>query len=286
MSRLIAAGIAVVALVAGQAAAAAPRASSSDNPQTFSDTTGDSGGALDIASVTVGNTAAGRVSFQIAFANAPAVPRAGDFVGIFIDADGNAATGIDGGFEYTLQTVGLVGDTALARWDGSAFQRVTPSGPLVKSWTPGRGLTLELGKADLGSPTDLTFWVASELLPDGGAFDGEFDDVAPDGDAVYEYAISTPQIRSAALRLSSAAPRAGRRFSVSVSSVTLATGEELQPDATRCRATIAGKALRGGGSGGCTFSIPRSAKRKSITLTVQVTVGTRSLTLTRSFRIR
>lgn len=283
MLRVATLAAALAALVGVQAASGSrPAATSSPtthNPYTFTDPTGDSGGAPDISGVAVGNTAAGEIRFEISIANAPTLLRDNDFVGVFIDADRNPSTGFAGGFEYSIQTAGT--ELLLARWGSSGYERVSaPS--LIKIWVSGGKMTLRVSSADLGNTTGFAFWAATEVLPGSG----DFDDLAPDGTAVYNYTLSIPHIAGIRARFSPTAPRAGRRFGVTGVTVSLETTEEIPATGFRCRATVGGKVLRGTGVGGCTFSIPRSAKGKRLAIAITATVPGESRTLTSSFRIR
>ncbi len=278
--------IALAALVAVHGASASrPDTSASPashNPRTFTDPTGDSaGGAPDIASVLVGNTRAGIIRLEISIANAPPLLRDVDFVGVFINADRNASTGGLGGFEYTIQTTGgIPGQLVFGRWNGSTYA-ATSAPSLVKIWASPK-LTLQVSSADLGNTTGFTFWAATEVLPASG----DFDDVAPDGNAVYDYTVSTPHIAAVRARFSPAAPRAGLRFRVSGVTVRLETAEEMSATNFRCRATLGAKKLRGSGAGGCAFSLPRNAKGKRLSVAITATVEDQSKTITSSFRVR
>jgi hypothetical protein len=69
--------------------------------------------------------------------------------------------------------------------------------------------------------------------------------------------------------------------------VTLQTGDTMAAARLNCRATLAGKRLRGTGRGGCTFRLPASAKRKR--LVVEVTAapaGGEAETGVQTFRVR
>ncbi len=169
----------------------------------------------------------------------------------------------------------------LGRWNGSTYA-TAPAPSLVKAWASGGTMTFQIANADLESTTMFESWAATELLP--GA--GDFDDVAPDGTDVYSYALSTPHATGATARFSSAAPRAGRRFTVV--GVTLQFGANDQAPAARlrCRARLGGKALRGSGRGGCTFAIPRSAKGKRLVITIAASSGGESRTLRSTFQVR
>jgi hypothetical protein len=77
--------------------------------------------------------------------------------------------------------------------------------------------------------------------------------------------ISTVNVRSVP-----AVPTAGAAFRL-VTSITLSTGRRVSPTSARCAARLAGVQLRGSGSGGCTFRIPKSAGGKRLAITVVAT---------------
>jgi hypothetical protein len=284
MHGVAALAVALASLVGVHAAAGttpnAPASPATHNPQTFTDPAGDSGGGPDVSSIVVSNTAAGRIRIEVLLANATTL-RNEDFIGVFIDADRNTSTGPANGFEYTMQTAGLVTPAVLGRWDGTAFVPVSGTS-LVKIWAAGRGVAFDIASADLSNTTGFRFWAATDVLTGSD----DFDDLAPDGDAVYNYALSTPHIASVRARFSPAAPRAGRRFGVAGVTARLTTNEEMPAASFRCRATLARKALRGRGVGGCTFTLARNAKGKRLTIVVTATLAGDSRTLTRSFTVR
>jgi hypothetical protein len=270
----------IVSLVALLAAPGASPAPTAHNPISFTDPTGDSAGGPDITGVTISNTAARLIRFQVAIANTVLLAD-NHFVGIFLDTDRDASNGPFGGFEYSLQTTGATGPPLLGRWDGSQYVRAAaPS--LVKTWVSGGTLTFEISAADLANATEFAFWAATEVLPQ----EGDLDDTAPDGDAVYTYTVSNPHIVSATARYSPAAPRAGRRFSVTRVTLRLASNEQVAAASLRCRATLNGKAIRGAGRGGCTFALARTARGKRLVIAITATLGAESRTLRGTFRVR
>ena len=126
------------------------------NPIRFVDPAGDSAGGPDITAVTISNTAAKVIRFEIAIANT-AILADNQFVGIFIDADNDASNGPFGGFEYTIQAAGALGQAVLGRWDGSAYAP-TSAPSLVKIWVSDGTMTFQIAAADLGNATSFAFW--------------------------------------------------------------------------------------------------------------------------------
>lgn len=97
-------------------------------------------------------------------------------------------------------------------------------------------------------------------------------DTAPDT-GVWTYRISPPHVQRATLRYTPTVPRAGRRFVITGITLVLTTGERVQPASFSCRATLAGRALRGSGRGRCTLPIPRNARGKRLAVVVTPTLG-------------
>jgi hypothetical protein len=273
----------VVAVAALLVLLAAPNASPSPtkhNPIRFTDPRGDVDfpGAPDIRDVTVFNSTKGMIQFDVAIANVPLDIPDENLIAIYLDTDRDASNGPYGGFEYTIQAVGLV-DLFLARWDGT---RYVPTSALVLNIWDDRGvMNIAIRSTRLGNTTRFRFWVATAMLPAAE----DFVDVAPDRGAV-NYALSTPHIARADALFSPLDPRAGRRFSVKGVHVELSSRELFQAASFRCRATLAGRAIRGSGRGGCTYALPRTARGKRLVITIRSTVATRPLTLRYTFRVR
>lgn len=220
------------------------------------------------------------IRFQVAIANTPILAD-NQLIAVFIDADRSPSTGPFGGFEYTIQAAGALGQAFIAHWDGSKYVLVSaPS--LVKIWTSGGTMTFQISSSDLGNTSQLSFWAVSEALPESG----DWDDRAPDAGFVVTYTLSTPHITSATPHFSSATPVAGRRFAVTGATLTLSTDEQVPAPNIRCRATLGGRPIRGSGKGGCSFSVPRSAHGKHLVVVISVSLDSESSTLRRTFRVR
>lgn len=277
---IVATVLAGAALMAGATTASGERGTR--NPSTYHDPTGDSGTGPDISSVTLRNTAAGTIGFDISIPTwKQQILPADGVVALFIDADRDGATGSDG-FEYTLQTSGGFSEAALGRWDSSAWRKVAaPS--LVKILNVSTGtVTFQISRADLGNTGGFHAWVATA----SSMTDEEWADLAPDGDATYDYFLSTPRVTRAAVHSLPSTPRAGRQFTVGGVTFTFATHDKLTARSLRCRATLGRKALRGSGPGGCTFSLPRNAKGKRLAVAITAAVTGDSLMVRKSFTVR
>jgi hypothetical protein len=279
MSRVALAAVVVVLV----AAPGASPALSAHNPISATDPAGDAaGGGPDITGVTVSNTTANAIRFAVDTATTGVLPDT-HLVAVFINSDLNASTGGLGGFEHTIQTAGTVGQVLLGQWNGTTYVPVTAS-VLVKTWDGATGtMTFQIPNTALGNTSAFTWWVATEVLPD---LEDDFDDVAPDGTAVYSYRLGAPHITAATASYSPAAPRAGRRFRVTGVTLRLSSEETVPATSYRCRATLAGRAMRGTGPGGCTYLLPRNARGKRLVVTTTATLGTESRPVRRTFRVR
>jgi hypothetical protein len=268
------------------------------NSTSFTDPVGDSGAKPDITGGTVSNDDAGKITFTVAFANRP-VLSPGDFIEIFVDADNAAWTGNEG-FEYVVD---YSFDTSpatseLTHWDGTQYSTVTTA--TVNGSYTGGTLTLTLSYRALGDTAKLRFFVYSDSSADEE--DTDFDD-APHGNEVFSYQVKIPLLFDAFK-----APAKVKAGKSATAALALTTDDEAHGGVT-CRATIAGKPVRGQGSwvgvllvprispAGdvaspfaykavvfCSWKVPKTAKRKLLKGTMTATKE--GLTVTRSFSVR
>lgn len=253
------------AVAAGLAAAPAHARVSDHNPVGIPDPTGDSNGAPDITRVTVANTIGGDLLFVIQVANRTDIV-ANDLVVIGMDSDQNGQTGEsngDGGIDYAILINGTTREIFLLRWNGSDYEGVT-STSLKGAWVD--GYVASINRAELGNTSALNFYVETGLL-DGT--DEQIDDT-PAG-LYHVYTLSTPHVGKIAPRWAPAAPRAGARFRLNSVQLTFETEETAAASTFTCRATLAGKRLRGTGAGGCTFKLAKTAKGKRFVITITAT---------------
>ena len=290
-------GALVLALVTAGGASAIPRRSSA-NSTSFTDPVGDSGAKPDITGGTVSNDDAGKITFTVAFANRPALTP-GDFIEIFIDADNAAWTGNEG-FEYVLDYsfASSPATSELTVWDGTQYSTVASA--TVNGSYAGGTLTLALSFRALGDTGKLRFFVYS----DSGANeeDTDFDD-APHGNEVFSYQVKIPLLFDAFK-----APAKVKAGKGATAALALTTDDAVHGVVT-CRATIAGKQVRGQGSwvgvllvprpspagdtaspfaykgvAFCTWKVPKTAKRKLLKGTM--TSAKEGLSVSRSFSVR
>lgn len=201
-SRILVAS-AVLALVLAAAAGGV-------NSKTFTDPSGDSELAPDITSVEVSNDDEGTLTFRVTVPNrdtwAP-----DDFVGVYLNTDGNASTGCVNthGGDYTLTFLGkaatLTNYFVLLHCKGGDFDTNTLQasfkGALDRA---GHALSFSVNRRDIGSPNRLSMFLISTSQ------DAAYLDVAPDtGDWAYDViAPPAPTYRDAFAKPGQAKPHA------------------------------------------------------------------------------
>jgi hypothetical protein len=251
------------------------------NPVGAPDATGDGNGAPDIARVTIANDTGGRVLFVVQVSNREALV-AGDRIYIRIDSDRNAQTGEadrGAGIDYMIEIDATARAVLLRRWSGTTFERAETT--TLESVFDG-GYVVLVNRTDIGNAGAIRFYVRTALA----SGDAAQSDTAPNA-ATHEYTLSVSHVDEMTPRWTPAAPRAGRTFRLSALQLTLQTGDRMAAARMSCRAILAGKRLRGTGSGRCTFRLPVSAKGKR--LVVEVTAapaGGEAETGRQTFRVR
>jgi hypothetical protein len=266
------------------------------NSVTFQDSTGEDPQAPDITTVTVSNTDAGMVSFQIAIPNRPELTP--DMaIEIFVDTDFNTATGSPDitGTDYVIEL--LQGEAQLFRWDGTNFsRRFGDPSAVTLSFSYARGVTIRISAAELGATKRFRFVtdVISGLIidPVTGDIDGTNAraDAAPGGGAgFYPFEVRTVAASLVVRKLtrSPARPVAGRTFSLRMTVARSDTGATLQSGRVTCVGRIGRSPLRAttarvvNRAVTCTWAIPNAAKGKSFR--GSVTVVFEGLKASRSF---
>jgi hypothetical protein len=237
------------------------------NPVEVTDPSGDSNGAPDITGVTVANDLSGMILFVVEVANRSGFARDDD-VTIYLDSDRSAATGLPergGGVDYLLRIDATTSQLSLGRWNGTGFE-TAPGTTLQGAWV--NGYIAGVNHLELGATGAFAFFVRTRLQ--GSA--GNQVDFAP-ADTYFPYTLTPPHIEAIAPRFSPAAPRAGSTFRVNSVQLQFETAESATAAAFTCRATLAGKRIRGTGRGACTFKLPKSAKGKRFVLTMTATAA-------------
>jgi hypothetical protein len=288
----------VLLVVVGDGHAAPAR--SATNTATFPDSTGEDAAGPDVISSVVANDDKGGLTFTISVPNRATLT--GDMIFLLLlDTDANPASGSAdfGGADYIIELDGPLQGPAgsgLFRWNGSDFTASgVPQTTLTFSYA--NGPAFRISNAELGGTRRFSFGVLAVsgivLGPDGEPdFTNAHFDSAPDaghGFYTYDVKITPPTLAVRSSRTQPLRPRAGQRFTA-FATVARSDGAPLGGGNVTCRATIAGKSVRAvtfslvGSRASCTYAIPKTAKGKTIRITVGVT--SQGLKATRTFSAR
>jgi hypothetical protein len=262
-------GVLVVLVAAAVPAGAglALSTSATAGPSTYDDPAGDGNGAPDVTRVLVSNDDAGTITMRLAVPDRQQLGQ-DDFVGLWIDADRNDATG-QYGDEYRL--LRFTFGTYFERWNGSDWDLyAAPS--LVIRWNPGE-LMLSAKRDDLGIEDAFDFDVESIVFAGEDPAAWPYDDAPDFGSWTYTMVFAPTLGRAKA---QPARPKAGRLFSVAVP--VLAGGKPVDSGTVKCIATVGGKRLAAAsglnaGTAGCAWRIPANAAGKSFRGSMSVTTG-------------
>jgi hypothetical protein len=291
-------GIGALLIVTGDGHANATAAAA--NTVTFPDSTGEDPQGPDVTSVVAANDDRGTLTFTISIPNRPTLT-ADMFILLAIDSDANPASGSADflGADYIIELDGPLqgpAGVALFRWNGTDFTATgVAQTSLVFSYA--NGATIRINTAELGGTRRFSFGIIAVsglvLSPTGEPdFANIHVDNAPDpghGFFTYDVRVTPPAlvVRSSGARpLRPSAGKLYTRFAV----VGRSDNTPVQAGTTTCRATVAGSALRAtssafsAGRASCTFRIPKTAKGKTIRITI--TVRSQGLAVTRSFSAR
>lgn len=238
------------------------------NPTTFTDPSGDSGTAPDIANVVVSNDANGQITFRVNVAKL-AVPSPVQII-VAIDSDQNAATGLSG-TDYLLLADVSTNTFGLGHWSGTDF--VDASAPTATASTDSAGVTFVINRSDLGNATGLNFWVSA--FDGSEAVAGHFDDAPDLGTWSYQLVSAAPLKLAVAAFVAPKSVKAGKALTALMAATRSDTGNLVGKEGrVQCRATIGGKSLRllasgfvkvGSQSGaGCSWRVPSNAHKKTI----------------------
>jgi hypothetical protein len=257
-------------------------------PTSYLDPTGDNGASADIGGVSVDLAADGYLHVKATIANMPALLTPGDVI-LALDTDRSGSTGLLAGGDYVVLVDMSDLSGAFLKWSGTEYAAAPAQQGDLRYLIGGGGIEFLIRPAALGGATAFNFVLGAGT----GAGDGAQVDVAPDnGTWFFEVQQPAPApapavATSAKATYAPTAPRAGRAFRVTGASVRLDNGASAVAASFRCRATLAGKALRGTGVGGCTFAVPRTAKGKRLVVTVSATYAGRTLSIApRTFVVR
>jgi hypothetical protein len=275
-----------MAVIAAAATLALASSGSARTAGEYGDARGDSGAAPDITGAIVVN-AGGQLTFTLQVVPSAAWDRT-QFQ-LFIDSDANPATGnLDlAGADYVLVDFPSDHTFSFGHWTGSSWDWDTPWSTVQVITLP-IAIAFSVNRSELSNTNQLNAW-ARTVVDQGGP--GNVD-VAPDvGLWNYDLAAGGPDIRGVVTATKPASgPRAGKPFTVTVTGLTLppdgeATPATPRPDRYDCTATLAGRKLKGRGTGGCTFTVPKAGRGKQLRVAVTVTYEGAKKTTQLAYRV-
>jgi hypothetical protein len=235
---------------------------------------------IDINTVTVSNDpAVDTVSFQISL-SAPSLSGTAA-VNILIGAGTNPSYAV----EANDSGASLVGVDSSGH-AGSSRTAVT-------STYSGGVLTVTFGTSSIGSPSAFRFSVIS--IPAYTNHEPFAEDTAPDI-GTWSYALTTgsapapapsaPIVAAVSARFSAAGPKHGAAFVSTGLVAQLSDGSTAKATSVSCTAMLGTQALKGTGTGGCTFKLPKTATKKTVVITTSGKVGSETVTSTDSFTVK
>lgn len=261
--------VAAASVVSSASAITAP-------PVNFTDPTGDSGTAPDIATVAVTNDDHGLYTLTIGFAT----PYTGtDNMTIVLDTDKNAATGDPQlGADYLLTDDYATHTFGLAVWQSNDWADAPDPTVGVVVASDNKSITFTINKSDLAGSTGFNFF----LVASDGTFDTGHVDQAPSSGDGFTYDAQTIFTLAAGSSHDGVA-KAGGTWTVSMRAVRSDTKATIGSEGTiACKATERSKKLAvvshafvssGGGGGSsavCTFRVPKKPRGAPVHATVTV----------------
>jgi hypothetical protein len=251
----------------------------------FTDPKGDAAGAPDIVGMVVANDARNRVAFEIELGDKQKLT-ADQEVYVWVDSDNKSETG-----QNSWDYVAWVSDDdfGLDRWDGTKW--VEAPATTVKVYSIAGMILYGVDRAELGNTA------AFSLYAEGAKYSGDqqvASDVAPDGDAVWNYASVTKTfgLTATAITARPKPPVAGKKFVAEFVARRTDSIELLEGAKTTCKVTIGLKPVVARVTGALGFAectvakVPLTAKGKLLKVTMTTAAGGKSVTKTYSARVR
>jgi hypothetical protein len=299
---LLAAAFAAFALLALAAAGdgRATLAVAAANTVTFPDSTGEDPAGPDISSVVVSNDDRGNLTFKLNVPNRPTLT--GDMlILVGVDSDANPGSGSPdfGGADYLIQLEGPLSGSAaivLFRWDGTDFTtQGVSAATLIFSYAS--GATIKVNASELGATRRFSLFaiaVSGIVLNPAGEPDLtniHVDNAPQQGTFTYDVKVTPPALVVRSSGANPVRPKAGGTYTA-FATVARNDGQPMQAGRTTCRGAIGATTLRptkpgslAGGRATCAYRIPKTAKGKTIRVTITVTSGGLKAVRTVSARI-
>jgi hypothetical protein len=193
-------------------------------------------------------------------------------IDILFDSDNNASTGQQG-FDYIFGADST--GASFDKWDAATSTWVSAATPTTRYQYANGLLTFTFSETDLAIAVGKTFsfGVITFRGPDPA---NPIDDEA--GPFSYTVAAAPapppppppPVVKPTVTgtTVTATVAKAGTKFHVGPFQVKLSDGTAINATAVKCAATLGGAKLKGTGAGGCTFALPKTAKKKRLVVKV------------------
>lgn len=291
--------LALAALVAAGVVAAFPpsAATRGATTTTWTDPSGDGGSGPDLTALTISDSSSGLLQFAFTVTNM--APYSGIYV--FLDTDRNDATG-SGGSEYAL-ALECDGDGSrwydVVHWTGATWVEVPESTSMGMS-VSGSSWTLRIGARDLGSPAAFAFYAHAGLTDETGETIVASDWLPDDGSLLYELSGAPPPTTTGPVAAAlpwiggptvSPAPTAGAKVTVAFPVTDRTTGAPLTHGTMTCDPRLNGRVLPhqesfGNGAATLRFTLPKTAKGKTLKVSLTIRVGSKSAHRVATYRVK
>jgi hypothetical protein len=250
----------------------------------YTDAAGDGKGSADVTGVSVASDVNGQILFTVSTATHPGAD--GGVLGLFLDTDVNPASGAPSTLGADFVVAVNADGYDFGRWTGTGWDWNTPYST-VRVLMSASTVSFSVNRSELAAAESINFWVS---VARGDTGSGIRDDAPDDGTFNFTLAAGGPDIREVRVRTAPTAPRAGRTFAVAPAGLVLppaaVTSRDPLPDSYRCVARLGAKALRGQGTGGCSFAIPRKSKGKRLSVALTVEYQGAAKTVQLVYRVR
>lgn len=266
----------VVSIVALAAAAPVGARLAADHAS-LPDAVGD--GDPDITQITAGSNGSGGLTFIVDIANRSSLGD-NEFVQIFVDSDHNQATGTQpNGVEFALQMDRE--DVTLFRWDGTTFV------PMVNSSAYGyifKGFRFGVRQSDIGATAGaISYWAET--------VSGEKGDDAPDGQIAEVQLSTTPLQLQVTQFTATKTVKVGKRYTAAMRVQRNDLEETTSAGIVSCSAKVGKKAVKVEAVfpediAGCVGTAPKSAKGKTLKVTVTLELDDVRISRTASIKVR
>jgi hypothetical protein len=291
--RVAATLVVFVALVSVGSARSEPRAAetTTTNRVVFADARGENASGVDISRVVVSSTSAGDIVFRVEIpTNATFVE--GMRVRVWIDADGNPATGHEG-VDYFL----LADDDVAALYSCAnppTCDVFDQSSTRSFRFSYREGATFKVDRRYLGNTKRFRFFAAAYegIVQKPGKYDlsNARYDFAPREGGWWTFDTSALDARS--FSVTPATPRAGKSFVLRLAAARTSTGALVTSGKVSCSLRIGGRAVKTHTSGFvghralCAYDVRSDAKGKRYRATISIRVGPYTIARALSGRVR